>query len=279
VIGVVAVVLVLVVGAPYFYTRFLAGDAPDPLTLQTGGPRSAGQSASGETRVTPPATPATSSIAGDGHAGDGHAGDHQSGDAHAGGSAAPGVATTSSATASGSAGEASAIDGAWKVSEGSVVGYRVQEVLFGQSTTAVGRTSSVTGQLTIAGTQVTAGTFTVDMTTVKSDRSQRDGQFNGRIMSTSTYPTATFTLTEPIELGSVPGDRQPVDATATGNLTLRGVTRPVTLDLKAQRDGDKVEVNGSYPLTFADWQIPNPSLGPVSTEDHGILELLLVLDR
>jgi polyisoprenoid-binding protein YceI len=165
------------------------------------------------------------------------------------------------------------------VGEGSVVGYRVDEVLFGQSTTAVGRTSSLTGEVTISGTQVTSGGFTVDMTTVKSDRSQRDNQFNGRIMSTSTYPTATFALTQPIDLGTAPGDHQPVDAKATGNLTLRGVTRPVTLDVKAQRDGDKVEVNGSYPLTFADWQIPNPSLGPVSTEDHGLLEFLLVLDR
>lgn len=49
------------------------------------------------------------------------------------------------------------LDGHWSVSRGSVVGYRVQEVLFGQDNTAVGRTSDVTGSITIRGTAVTAG--------------------------------------------------------------------------------------------------------------------------
>ncbi len=37
---------------------------------------------------------------------------------------------------------------------GSVVGYRVKEVLFGQDNIAVGRTSTITGQLKINGTTV-----------------------------------------------------------------------------------------------------------------------------
>ncbi len=81
---------------------------------------------------------------------------------------------------------------------GSVVGYRVKEVLMGQNNIAVGRTRSITGTLTISGTRVTAGQFTVQMATVKSDESQRDVQFNGRIMETSTYPTGTLRLTRPI---------------------------------------------------------------------------------
>ena len=64
--------------------------------------------------------------------------------------------------------------GTWTVGTGSTAGYRVDEVLFGQSTTAVGRTKAVTGSMTIAGTTVTTATFTVDMTTITSDKSQRD---------------------------------------------------------------------------------------------------------
>jgi hypothetical protein len=41
------------------------------------------------------------------------------------------------------------------VTEGSQVGYRVEEVLNGQSNTAVGRTAAVTGGLTATPTQVT----------------------------------------------------------------------------------------------------------------------------
>jgi len=166
--------------------------------------------------------------------------------------------------------------GTWAPTSASQLGYRVNEVLLGQSATAVGRTNQVTGSLTITGTDVTAATFTVDMGSVSSDKSQRDDQFRGRVMDTADHPTATFTLTGPIHLGSEPGDRQQVSATAAGDLTLRGVTRAVTFALKAQRNGSAIEVNGSIPIAFADWGIPNPSFGPVTTEDHGVLEFLLV---
>ena len=35
--------------------------------------------------------------------------------------------------------------------------------------------------------------------------------------------------------------------------------------------GSAIQVLGSIPITFGDWNIPNPSFGPVSTDDHGIL--------
>jgi hypothetical protein len=47
----------------------------------------------------------------------------------------------------------------------------------------------------------------------------------------------------------------------------------------AQRNGDQLEINGSLDIQFADWGIPNPSIGPISTEDHGVLELLIILAR
>ncbi len=100
---------------------------------------------------------------------------------------------TPSATASSFGQTSGGTDGTWKVSDGSLVGYRVKEVLFGQSNVAVGRTGEITGSIDVNGTTITAGTFTVDMTTVESDQSRRDAQFNGRIMETSSYPTATFT--------------------------------------------------------------------------------------
>ena len=41
------------------------------------------------------------------------------------------------------------VNGTWNVGQGSVVGYRVGEVLIGQNSTAVGRTEKVWGSLTI----------------------------------------------------------------------------------------------------------------------------------
>lgn len=169
------------------------------------------------------------------------------------------------------------LDGAWTVAAGSQVGYRVDEILFGQRVEAVGRTGAVTGTMEVAGATVTAAGFEVDLRTVTSDQSRRDDQFQGRIMDTARHPTATFELTEPIVLGAVPADGEEVSVEATGDLTLRGTTRPVTFTLLARRNGGAVEVNGTIPIAFGDYGIPNPSFGPASVGDEGELEVLLVL--
>ena len=117
------------------------------------------------------------------------------------------------------------LDGQWSVSDGSVVGYRVKEVLFGQDNTAVGRTSDVSGSITISGTNVVAGSFTVQMATVKSDFSQRDSQFRGRVMDVASYPTGTFVLSQPIHVGRPAASGVVKTMPVEGELTLRGQTR------------------------------------------------------
>jgi len=172
------------------------------------------------------------------------------------------------------------LDGTWSVASGSQAGYRVGEVLFGQTNTAVGRTSDITGSIVIKGTSVSSGSFTVNMTTVHSDQSQRDGQFRTRVMDVSKYPTATFTLTNAIDLGALPASGVTKSVTAAGNLTLRGTTRPVTIPMTVEHVGTTIEVLGDLNVVFADWQIPNPSFaGTVTTQDHGTLEFLLHLTR
>jgi len=177
-------------------------------------------------------------------------------------------------TGDSSAGASAPLDGTWKVATGSQAGYRVKEILFGQNHEAVGRTTAVTGDATIAASKVTATNVTVDLTQVSSDQSRRDTQFHHRIMDTSTYPTATFKLTQPIDLPSTNGR---VSVKATGDLTTHGVTKSTVADLQAERSGNAIRVSGSIPVTFADFNIPNPSFGPISTDDHGLIEFLLVL--
>jgi len=172
------------------------------------------------------------------------------------------------------------VAGRWTVGSGSIVGYRVNEVLLGQSATAVGRTSDVTGHLTIAGSTVTAAAFSVPMATVHSDKSQRDAQFDGRIMDVSQYPSATFTLTSPIDLAPLPAGGVIKDYTAHGRLTLHGTTRMVAFTLTAERKGSQIEVSGDIPVLFSDYGIANPSFaGFVTTQDHGLLEFLLVFGQ
>ncbi len=182
----------------------------------------------------------------------------------------------------GTAGTAAAgqVAGSWNVASGSIVGYRVNEVLAGQNNVAVGRTSDISGSMTIRGSSVTAASFTVQMATIKSDQSQRDAQFNGRIMDTASYPTGTLTLTAPIAVGSLPADGVIRAFHATANLTLHGHTRPVTFTLQAERTSTGIEVSGSIPVVFADWGISNPSFaGFVTTQNHGLLEFLIKFSK
>jgi polyisoprenoid-binding protein YceI len=173
-----------------------------------------------------------------------------------------------------------AIAGTWDTSAGSIVGYRVNEVLLGQNATAVGRSSNVTGHLTVSGTAVTAASFSVPMATIHSDKSQRDAQFDGRIMDVAQYPTATFTLTRPISLARVPTAGSIRHYTASGRLTLHGTTRTVTFPLQAELANGRIEVTGQIPVLFADYNIQNPSFaGFVTTQDHGILEFLLIFTK
>jgi polyisoprenoid-binding protein YceI len=190
------------------------------------------------------------------------------------------TAATPSATPSARAAGSSALSGTYTVGSGSEVQYRVKEVLLGQSQTAVGVSQSVTGTMVISSTTATAATFSVPMQTIKSDKSQRDAQFDGRIMDVASYPTGTFTLTKPISLAPLPATGTVRTYTATGLLALHGQSHSVTFALQAERTGTGIKVAGQINVSFAEWGIGNPSFGGfVTTEDHGLLEFLLVLGR
>jgi polyisoprenoid-binding protein YceI len=181
-------------------------------------------------------------------------------------------------------------DGTWKVdtsigsfsdSTSSFVGYRVQEQLANiGANTAVGRTPDVSGTLTLQGTTVTAVEVTANLATLKSNDDRRDGQLHRQALETDQFPTATFKLTQPIDLGAAPAEGQAVSVTATGDLTLHGQTKSVQIPLKAKRAGGVIAVTGSLEITFADFGIAKPtSFLVLSVQDHGTLELQLFFTR
>jgi polyisoprenoid-binding protein YceI len=99
-------------------------------------------------------------------------------------------------------------------------------------------------------------------------------------MDVAQYPTGTFTLTSPVDLAPLPAAGQVKTYTAHGRLTLHGTTRAVTVTLTAERTGSQIKVSGNIPVLFSDYNIQNPSFaGFVTTQDHGLLEFLLVFSR
>ena len=180
-------------------------------------------------------------------------------------------------------GGSSDLAGRWVLVLGSesFVGYRVKEELARiGTTTAVGRTNNVTATLEFDGNAITDVRVEADLTALQSDNSMRDNALRQQALETNRYPTATFVLTQPVVLGTVPTEGVSVTATAVGNLTLHGVTRPVSIELAGERSNGLVAVVGSLDIRFADFSIAQPRAAAVlSVEDHGLLELQLIFQQ
>lgn len=246
VISIGVIVVALVVG-PFVYINFIKEDAPERLTFA-------------DAAVTTTANTTTAATT-------------------AGATSATTIPTTRAPAPATTAAPAAGPGETWNIATGTQVGYRVKEILFGQSTEGVGRTTAVRGSLRLDGSTVTTTEITVDMSTVRSDDNRRDDAFRGRIMAANQFPTATFRLTRPIALGTLPADGTEIGAKATGELTLRGTTKTVELDLRARRANNQIQVLASHEVRFAEWSIPSPSAPGITTEDRGLLELLLVFTR
>ncbi len=174
---------------------------------------------------------------------------------------------------------ASDVDGSWQVTDGSYAGYRVKEVLNGTDVTVVGRTEKVTGSLTVSGLRLTSARIQVDVASIATDEPARDSYFRDTAMRVNRYPTAVFELASPVQASGTPkvGEAQSYDA--TGNLTLAGVTKQVTVQLQAAFDGADAQVAGSIPITFADYGVQAPSLGFVTVQPKGSVEFSLRLAK
>lgn len=164
---------------------------------------------------------------------------------------------------------------------GTFIGFRIAEELTTLGDTeAVGRTPVVEGGVTLDGTTLVAATITGDLTALTTDISQRD-RATQRALNTSTHPATTFVLAEPVDLGTDPVVGEPISVEATGELTLNGVTQPVTANLDAVLlDGVAgLLVAGSFPLTLSDHDLVAPSAPVVvSVADTATVEFQLYLD-
>jgi polyisoprenoid-binding protein YceI len=194
---------------------------------------------------------------------------------------------TSTAPASAGARADDAVTGTWTVTRGSEAGYRVRERLANlpAESDAIGRTSDVTGSITVVeagdGAQLTAGDISIDTTTIASDESRRDNRMRSEGLQTDEYPTASFTLTQPVDVPPAAIAGTATAVTLVGDLTLHGVTKPVQIPAQAVLTNGQIQVAGSLIFPLADFQITAPNVGGfvVSIADEGALEFLVVFAK
>ena len=199
----------------------------------------------------------------------------------AAGASDPAVSDPSTAPADG------AIAGTWTVTTGSEAGYRVREQLANlpAASDAVGRTSDVTGSITLVaagdGAQLTAGDLAVDTTSITSNESRRDNRLRTEGLQTDQFPTATFKLTQPVDIPAAALGGAATDLTLVGDLTIHGVTKAVEIPGQAQITNGQIAVTGSISFPLSDFQIQTPNVGGfiVSIADQGALEFLVVFAK
>ena len=120
--------------------------------------------------------------------------------------------------------------------------------------------------------------ITADLTTLRSDQSQRDGFIKDNTLETRRFPTAEFvpTKTSGLALPLAMGDST---FTLTGNMTIHGTTKEVTFDVKATRSGTRLTATATAnpDWKFSDFGMSVPRAASVlSVEDHIRVEIALV---
>lgn len=243
-----ALVIVLVVGgigAYVAYDQVLRGDTAPPLAFPSSSAAATATSAANPTTATS-ADPATTGPAVDGD-----------------------------------------VAGTWTVTTGTEAGYRVRERLanLDAESDAIGRTTDVTGSIVLTSdgttTTLTEGTIEVNTTTITSDKSMRDNRLRNEGLQTDTFTTASFTLTQPVEVPAAALAGTATDVALVGDLTLHGVTKSVEIPAQAKLADGTVQVLGSISFPLADYEITAPNIGGfiVSIADQGALEFVAVFAK
>jgi polyisoprenoid-binding protein YceI len=193
--------------------------------------------------------------------------------------------STTSAT-SGVSASSSTAGGRWSVASGSQAGYRVREKLafLPAESDAVGRTSQITGAatLTSAGGRVTitAASFNVAVSTLKSDRSMRDEKIHEIGLESSRYPTATFVLSKPVTLPAGASTGQVVRTAVTGVFNIHGTSKPETLPVEFSLSGSTLQAAGALTFPWSEFGMTAPSVGGfVSVTGKATMEFDLRLER
>lgn len=191
----------------------------------------------------------------------------------AGGSAAPAPAGTQAS------GEAS---GSYVISnQDSTASYSVQEKFLQQNlpNLAVGKTSAVKGELVLEKGAIKPSTVTVDVSSLKSDKAQRDRVLKERALESAKYPEATFTITG-MEGAQAIGAGQETAFKLKGTLKVHGVEKAVLWDAKGLLVGNTLKLTATLTFAMSDFQIEPPNvLNVVSVDDKVQLDVSLVATK
>lgn len=165
------------------------------------------------------------------------------------------------------------------VAQESVASYSVREKFLKENldATAVGKTSSIQGELVLDGGAIQPSTVRVDLTTLKSDKSMRDNKLKSIGLETEKYPTAEFTITGAEGQAPVLTEGKEVAFKLAGSMKLHGTEKPLVFDAKALLQGDTVKVSATTQFKMELFNIQPPNiLNLISVDDNVKLDIQVV---
>ena len=164
-----------------------------------------------------------------------------------------------------------------EVIDGTTARYKVREQLAEISfpSDAVGTTQAVVGTLVInpdGSFDAKQSKLTVDLRSIKSDQSMRDGYVQNQTLETAKYPTMEFVpkRAEGLPTPLPAGMQAQAGFKLIGDMTLHGVTREVTWTVVATFGNDQVSGRATVSLTFDMFKLTKPSLARLLSVDDRI---------
>ena len=165
----------------------------------------------------------------------------------------------------------------------SQVTYEVGEVFLDQNNrfnTAIGVTNQISGQIRVdqANPQNSIlGPIEVDINQFQSDSSRRDNAIRERFLQSALFPLASFEATQIDGLPDSYQQGQEYTLQVHGNLTIREVTKPITVDTRVAINGDTLTASGETSFLMSDFGFgPISFAGILQSEDEVKIHLELI---
>jgi polyisoprenoid-binding protein YceI len=167
--------------------------------------------------------------------------------------------------------------------EQSEASYSVGEVFINQNNkfvTAVGITQKIEGEIMLDAAnpaQTTVGEIKIDISALTSDSGRRDNAIRGRWLESEKFPIAMFKPTKIEGLPATYTAGEELMFKMTGDMLVRETTVPVTWDVKAKLDGDKLVGEATTAIKMSQFGFEAPNIANIlKAEDDAKLTFKFV---
>ena len=128
--------------------------------------------------------------------------------------------------------------------------------------TVHGKTTAVSGEVHVidepGGGKTISGRIEIAAATLDTANSKRDQTMKRKCLAVDRFPAIVFTPERFAPSGPAPAPG-PVAGRLSGTLTIRDVTKPVTMDATLTPQGTRIAVAGTFDVPWLEFGIPDPS--------------------